>query len=171
MTVSTNIEVLGLKSALSEINKLNPQFRREITKEFKTVADPVIVAAQNSNLEQMALSGMKYNWRTRTGYQMFPLNFTRLQKFVVAGTSGKKPKEFRGRIQNANVFFIRWKSPQATLLEMATKGRLGQQLTMKNWPQGRVLWRAWEQHENEVNENVAELVKRIMRAAQQRIYK
>jgi len=171
MTVNANIEVLGLKSALSEINKLNPQFRREITKEFKTIADPVIVAAQNSNLEQMALSGMRYNWRTKSGYQMFPLNFTRLQKFVVAGTSGKKPKEFRGRIQNANVFFIRWKSPQATLLEMATKGNLGQQLTVRNGGPGRVLYKAWEQNENEVNENVAQLVKRIMRAAQQRIYK
>jgi hypothetical protein len=118
----------------------------------------------------MALSGMQYKWKTTSGYQMFPLNFTRLEKFIVAGTSGKKPKEFRGRMQNASVFFIRWKSPQATLLEMAIKGNLGRQMEIKNGPPGRVLWRAWEQQEAEVMRNVEQLVAKVMKAAQKRIY-
>lgn len=170
MSASANFEVVGLKEALKELNQLNPQFRRGITREFKDIADPVVKAAQNSNIESLALSGFKYKWHTRSGYQMFPLNFQRLNKFVVAGTSGKKPKEFRGNIQNAAVFFIRWKSPQATLLEMATKGDLGRQLTIKNGPQGRVIYKAWEQHEHEVNERVKDLVAKVMRAAQKRMY-
>lgn len=170
MTTSTNIEVLGLKEALKEINQLNPQYRRQITKEFKNVADPVIKAAQNTDIENLALSGMQYKWNTKSGYQMFPLNFTRLQKFIIAGTSGKKPKEFRGRMQNASVFFIRWKSPQATLLEMAAEGNLGRQMVIKNGPPGRVLWRSWEQHEEEVMRNVEGLVSKVMKAAQKRIY-
>ena len=170
MSASFNSEVLGLKAALKEINQINPQYRRMITKEFKSVADPVIQAAQNSNIQDLALSGMQYKWTTKSGYQMFPLNFTRLQKFIVAGTSGKKPKEFMGRMQNASVFFIRWKSPQATLLEMASKGKLGEQMEIKNGPPGRVLWRAWEQQETEVEQRVEQLVKKVMQAAQKRIY-
>jgi hypothetical protein len=165
-----NSEVLGLKAALKQINDLNPQFRRSITKEFKSIADPVLLEAQNTNIEQLALSGFKYNWVTRSGYQMFPLNFQRLNKFIVAGVSGKKPKEFRGQMQNASVFFIRWKSPQATLLEMATKGKLGTQMQRVHGPQGRVLWRAWEQKENEVMDQVQALVSKVMRAAQRKIY-
>lgn len=165
MSVETEINVLGLKDALREINKINPQFRRAITKEFKSIADPVLVAAQSVNLEELALSGFKYNWQTRSGYQMFPLNFKRLNKFIVAGVSGKKPKEFRGRMENASVFFIRWKSPQATLLEMASKGKLGSTMQQVHGPQGRVLWRAWEQKENEVMSDVKDLVSGIMKSA------
>jgi hypothetical protein len=170
LTANFNSEVLGLKDALKQINQLNPQYRRMITKEFKNVAEPVVKEAQNANIEEMALSGMQYNWTTRSGYKMFPLNFTRLQKFVVAGTSGKKPKEFMGRMQNTSVFFIRWKSPQATLIEMAAKGDLGRQMQIKNGPPGRVLWRAWEQQEAEVMRNVEQLVAKVMKAAQKKVY-
>ena len=163
MTVDAKIEVVGLKDALREINKINPSFRREITKEFKNIADPVVKQAQGVDIERLALSGFKYSWMTRSGYQMFPLNPQRLTKFVVTGTSGKKPKEFRGKMQNASVFFIRWKSPQATLLEMAVKGQLGRNMVAKNGDKGRVLWRSWEQNEAEVMRRVKELVDGIMK--------
>jgi hypothetical protein len=65
-------------------------------------------------------------------------------------------------MRNASVFFIRWKSPQATLIEMASKGSLGQNLSAKAGPRGRVLWKAWEQNETEVNRRVAALVTKVM---------
>lgn len=160
------MDFVGLKEDLKVINQLDPQFRRQITKEFKNIADPVIKAAQEVDLEHLALSGFSRPWTTPSGYQMFPLNEKRLDKFVVAGTSGKKPKEFRGRMQNANVFFIRWKSPQATLLEMAARGKLGEAMTRKTGlSKGRVLWRAMDAHEPEVMRSVEELVSTIMRHA------
>ena len=166
MSVETKLEIVGLKEALREINKLDPAFRRQITKDFKNIAAPVVLQVQSTNISSMALSGFSRKWTTRSGYQMFPLNPTRLSRFVVAGTSGKKPKEFRGRMQNANVFFIRWKSPQATLIEMAAKGILGENMTRKNGAPGRVLWKAWEMKEQEVMDEVENLVRGIMRAAE-----
>ena len=162
-TPNTTVEVVGLKEALREINKIDKVTRREITKEYKNIVSPVILSAQQVNMSQLALSGFAGNWITRSGYRMFPLLDTRLSKLMVAGTSGKKPKEFNGRMQNSSVFFIRWKSPQATLLEMAAKGKLGQNMTMKSGPPGRVMWKAWEQHENEVMENMRDLVSGIMK--------
>jgi hypothetical protein len=160
--VSANMEVVGLKEALRELNKINPKYRRQITTEFKAIADPVVSQAKNTNVELMALSGFKRNWTTRSGYKMFPLDFQRLEKLVVTGVSGKKPKMFMGDMRNASVFFIRWKSPQATLLEMANKGSLGSNLNAKAGPPGRVLWKAWEQNEIEVNRRVAALVTKVM---------
>lgn len=163
MTVQTKVEVVGLKDALREINKIDPTLRRQITKDYKNIVSPVILQAQQVNFQQLALSGFAGSWRTKSGYQMFPLLETRLSKLIVAGTSGKKPKSFNGRMQNASVFFIRWKSPQATLLEMASKGLLGRNLANKSGPPGRVMWKAWEQNENEVMANMRDLVNGVMK--------
>lgn len=162
-TGNYRIDVVGIKDALRDLNKLDPTYRRQITKDFKDIVQPVVSLAKQANLEHLALSGFERKWTTKSGYQMFPLNIKRLEKFVVAGTSGKKPKEFRGKMQNTSVFFIRWKSPQATLLEMATKGDLGQNMVRKSGPKGRVLWRAWEQEESQVMTRVKDLVSDIMR--------
>ena len=162
MPVSADLQVVGVKDALKELNKIDPKYRRQVTKEFKNIVDPVTSQAKNANMENMALSGFQRDWTTRSGYKMFPLNFQRLEQFVVAGTSGKKPKMFMGQMRNASVFFIRWKSPQATLLEMAQKGSLGSNMNKKAGPPGRVLWKAWEQNANEVNKRVAELVTKVM---------
>jgi hypothetical protein len=156
------MEVLGVKEALRELNRISPKYRRDVTKEFKNIVDPVVSQAKNANMERMALSGFQRDWTTKSGYKMFPLNFERLEKFVVAGTSGKKPKEFMGQMRNATVFFVRWKSPQATLLEMANRGSLGRNMNQKAGPPGRVLWKAWEQNETEVNQRVMQLVTKVM---------
>jgi len=159
------MDIVGLKDSLRTLNKLEPQYRRQITRDFKDIAAPVLSLAKQTDLNQIALSGFDRKWTTKSGYQMFPLNLIRMEKFIIAGTSGKKPKEFRGNMQNTSVFFIRWKSPQATLLEMAAKGDLGRAMTAKAGPQGRVLWRAWEAKEAEVMSRVKDLVSEIMRAA------
>lgn len=165
MSVSTKVEIVGLKQALRDINKIDPKFRRSITKEFKNIADPVVKQAQSTNFAQLGLSGFQRSWTTRSGYQMFPLDEAKMSKFVVTGTSGKKPRAYRGRMQNASVFFIRWKSPQATLLEMSAKGELGKNMIAKSGPHGRVLWRAWEQKEREVMQKVEKLVDGVMKFA------
>lgn len=165
MTTKMQIDVVGVKDALRTLNKLEPTYRRQITRQFKDIADPVVSLAKQADLKEIALSGFDRKWTTRSGYQMFPLNVKRVEKFIIAGTSGKKPREFRGNMQNTSVFFIRWKSPQATLLEMATRGELGRGMNLKAGPPGRVLWKAWEAKEAEVMSRVKDLVSEIMRAA------
>ena len=171
MAIQPSMEVVGIKEALKELNRINPQFRRQITKDFKQIADPVVKQAQASDIGNLALSGFSRNWTTRSGYKMFPLDGKKMSRFIVAGTSGKKPKEFRGNMQNATAFFVRWKSPQATLLEMSARGELGAAMVAKSGPPGRVLWRAWEAKEKEVMGNVEKLVKGIMAEANKTLRK
>jgi hypothetical protein len=45
---------------------------------------------------------------------------------------------------------------------MAEKGSLGENMSRKHGPRGRVLWRAWEQNETEVNKRVEQLVVKVM---------
>ena len=61
MPVSAKIEVYGLKDALKELNKLDPILRKQITKDAKEIAKPVVSDAQ-SKYPVTILSGMKYNW-------------------------------------------------------------------------------------------------------------
>ena len=60
MAVGAKIEVYGVKDALKELNKIDPTLRKQITKDAKDVAKPVVTDAQ-SKYPPTILSGMKYN--------------------------------------------------------------------------------------------------------------
>jgi hypothetical protein len=162
MTATADLEVVGLKDALKTLNKLNPTVRRTITKDFKKITQPVVVDAQ-SKIPQMPLSGFKYNWTTKSGAKLLPWDSRASSKLVKSGVSGKKPKEFRGNIQNASVFYIRWAGAMNTIYDMASKGNLGKSLRTQGEP-SRVLWPAYERNKAEVEAQTLELAFDAMRA-------
>jgi hypothetical protein len=48
MSFQGGIEIVGLKEALRELNQLNPQMRRQVTKDFQKITAPVIAAAKEN---------------------------------------------------------------------------------------------------------------------------
>jgi asparagine synthase (glutamine-hydrolysing) len=64
------MQVLGVKEALSQLNKIDPKYRRQVTKEFKNIVDPVVSQAKNANMEKMALSGLGGD-EVFAGYDVF----------------------------------------------------------------------------------------------------
>lgn len=177
MGVSANIEVYGLKAALKELNKVNPTLRRQMTKEFKAITKPVVERARALNPTDAPLSGMERNWTTSSGYQMFPWNPSLSDKAIKSGTSGKKPKEFNGIMQNASVFFIKWTAAQNTLLEMSGKGktptpqgaRMARALSNRFGQPGRVLWRAYGEQADEVEREVLNIVEFVMKQVERKV--
>jgi len=163
MTATADLEVVGLKDALKTLNKLNPTLRRTITKDFKKITQPVVVDAQ-SKIPQMPLSGFKYNWTTKSGAQLLPWDSSASSKQIKSGVSAKKPREFRGNMSNASVFFIRWNGAMNTIYDMARKGNLGQSLRIKHGNASRVLWPAYERNKAEVEAQTLELAFDAMRA-------
>jgi hypothetical protein len=64
MSVTASVEVVGLKSALKELNKTQPALRREIGKDIKKAAEPILSAIRELSPETAPLSGMDHLKRT-----------------------------------------------------------------------------------------------------------
>ena len=163
MTVSTNIEMVGLKDTLKTLNKLDPALRRSLTKEYKSIVAPVVNEAK-ANIPDMPLSGWQRSWTTKSGFKMLPWDSNKAAKQVKAGVSGKKVKEFQGRTSNLAVFFIRWSGMVDTVFDLTGKGIMGRNLGAKWGRPSRVMWPAYEKHKNEVEANVEGLAVEAMRA-------
>lgn len=169
MSVSVSVEVIGIKDALRELNSLDKEARRAITRDFKKITKPVEDTAKKLIPTSAPLSGMNRNWTTRSGFQMFPWGIAG-KHTVVSQVSGRKPKMFAGHMTNLATFYIRFKGPAATMFDMSGKGpvptRQGSQmvsaLTNRFGPPSRVLWRAYERHDGDIVRETQNLIDNMM---------
>jgi hypothetical protein len=159
-----SIEVVGLKSALAELNKIDKKLRRQITTDFKKIVDPVIVEARRNIPDEPPLSGMARSWTGNSGAELMNWQTNKVNKNLKAFTSGKKVRDAPGGFrQNLATFGIRWGGPQATLFDMARKGKLSDALQARYGSPSRVLWRAYETQKSVVDSEVRDLVNRVMK--------
>lgn len=169
MSVGVSVEVIGIKDALRELNNLDKEARRKVTRDFKRITKPVEESARKLIPQSAPLSGMNRAWTTKSGYQMLPYGSAGKER-IVSQVSGRKPKMFAGHMTNLATFFIKFQGPTATLFDMAGKGpvptRQGSQmvsaLTQRFGPPSRVLWRAYEQHEGDVVAETQKLIDEMM---------
>jgi hypothetical protein len=149
-------EINGLKQTLKDLNKLNPAYRRQLTKDFAKVAEPVVTEAKNK-VPEMPLSGWKYPWITKSGAQILPWDNSKSARKIRAGISAKKVGQFQGRATNTSTFFIRWNDPAGTVYDMARNGAMGNNLRSKHGIASRALWPAYERNESKVVEGVRDI--------------
>ena len=159
--VSTKIEVVGLKDALKTLNKIDKSLRREITKDYKKIVQPVIDDANKLVPTNAPLSGMTRNWATRSGFQMLPWVPGYKQK-IAAKINTRNIKEFSGNKTNVGTFVIQWKGATGTMFDMSMAGALGRALTSRYGDRSRVMWKAYEQRKDDVMSEMEQLVKRVM---------
>jgi hypothetical protein len=158
------IEAVGLKDALAQLNKIDKKLRRQITTEFKAIVDPVLVEARRNIPDDAPLSGMTRSWTGQSGAELMKWDAKKVNKNLKAFTSGKKVRDAPGGFrQNLAVFGIRWGGPQATLFDMARKGNLSQSLQARYGSPSRIIWRAYEAQDAQVNNQVRDLVNKVMK--------
>jgi hypothetical protein len=170
MSTDINIEIVGLKDALKIINSMDKSLRREITKEFKMLMDPIIKDAVQLVPSDAPLSGMSRVWVTKSGTEILPWSNVKARRTIKAFTSGKKVRDTGlGFKQNLAVFGMKWTGPEAQIFDMAGKAKpnspMAKALTEEFGSPSRVMWRAYERNENNVKENVRALVQNVMREA------
>ena len=161
---SNSVEVLGLKEALRELNTMDKKLRREITRDFKQIVQPVITDAKQMLPSGAPLSGMARSWKGKSGADIMSWSDNRVRRNLSAFTSGKKVKESpSGTMQNLGIFGVRWKSPQATIFDIGREGVLGQNLTDRFGNPSRVIYRAYRDASDDVERQVKELVNKVMK--------
>jgi hypothetical protein len=163
--MATNVvEVLGLKEALKELNTMDKKLRREITRDFKKIVQPVLGKAESMLPNGAPLSGMSRSWTGKSGADIMSWNDTRVRRNIKAFTSGKKVRDAPGGFkQNLGVFGIRWLGPQATTLDMLAKGVMADNLTDRFGPPSRIIYKAYESASDEVQQQVKDLVNKVMK--------
>jgi hypothetical protein len=161
VAVSTSIEVVGLKDALKTLNKIDKSLRREITKDYKRIVQPVIDDANKLVPAGVPLSGMARNWSTKSGFKMLPWMPGMKQK-IAAKINTRNIKEYGGNKSNVGTFLIQWKGATGTMFDMSMEGALGRQLTARYGSRSRVMWKAYTQRETDVMSEMEQLVKRVM---------
>jgi hypothetical protein len=161
-TVTSNIEVVGLKEALKTLNKIDKSLRREITKDYKRIVQPVIEDAKNLVPTKAPLSGMARSYKYRSGFQVLPWSEGYNQK-IIAKINTRNIKETSGGDKvNVGTFMIQWQGATGTLYDTTMAGALGAALTARYGGRSRVMWKAYEQRRDEVLREMEQLVKRVM---------
>ena len=158
------IEVVGLKDALKELNDIDKKLRRQVTKDFKEIMQPVIDEAVSRLPNGPPLSGMARSWKGKSGAEIMAWDDTKVQKNIKAFTSGKKIRDTGlGFKQNVGVFGLRWNGPQATQFDQGRRGAMADQLTKRYGSPSRLIWRAYEVKRNDVEQQIKDLVSNVMR--------
>jgi hypothetical protein len=181
MSFEGSIEIVGLKEALRELNQLNPQMRRQVTKDFQKITAPVVAAAKENLPTNPPMSGWAKGWKTPSGFQMLPSSGwsgSTAGKFVKSQVSGKKPRQYAGQMQNAAVFVVKFAGMVNTVFSVAGRKNSGNSkqgqnmikvLEFRYGKPSRVLWPAYEANKTEVENQVKELTKQVMKEVGKRL--
>ena len=99
------------------------------------------------------------------------------QQGVSAFVSGKKPKQFGDYTKNLAVFGVQWQGPAAVLFYQSRRAstpqgaRMISVLQSRFGPASRVIWKAYTSADTEIQRELEQLIKRIMREASEAIEK
>ena len=109
MPVSTTIEIVGVKQAINDLRKIDPQLQKDFKADATAIAQPAINAGK-AVYTQVPLSGMKYKW-TQRDRKLFP--------FTTAKAVSGVRMRFDTRRNAVGVILIEQKDPAAAIFETA----------------------------------------------------
>lgn len=173
--IDTQIEVVGIKDALRELNTIDKRLRRQVTADFRQIMKPATDAARNLVPLTEPMTGFARQWDPRPGIQtassdpVLPWS-TKQRRNVDAYISGRRPRTVGNVTRDLTAFGMRWKSPAAVLFDTARNAdtesgrRMVNTLTARFGPASRTMWAAWQRTEPAVRASIADLVNRIMEA-------
>lgn len=175
MIQTTRIEVVGVKEALSELNTINKRLRRAVTSEFKQIVQPLVNDAKILIPKRAPMTGWERSW-TPTGNSgqrsrspVLPYN-PDAAIAVKAWVSGRKPRTVGGFTRNLAAFGVSWTDKSAVLFDFAgqantTQGeQMVRTLNARYGRPSRAMWLAYRQAGPDIQNEMVELVEKVMAA-------
>jgi hypothetical protein len=175
MTTSASIRVVGVKSALAELNAIDKQLRRRITHEYSDIVAPIVNEAKYLVPARAPMSGWYRAWTPRNRYAQFGGSLLpwvngaagyRIKPYV----SGKRPRTIGGYTKNLAAFGIRWTDKTAVLFDASgqSQTKSGDQMIKvlgeRYGSPSRAMWRAYDQAGPDMQYELRRLVEKIMRS-------
>ena len=189
MAVDISVGVVGLKESLKQLNKISPTLRRQITKDYVQIMQPVVDTVQKIIPTIPPVSGMSKGWKTSSGLEMLPAsgwNGNKAQKLLKPKINTRKVKEFRGNVENVGTFGLVLKGYVNTVVDMAGRqssgnrdvfsrvGSHGRRVGTVGGPlliamlqsryggASRAVWAGYERSKTELDHEMEQLVQRVM---------
>jgi hypothetical protein len=162
MVASSTVTVVGVKDAMRQLQKIEPDLAKQIKKDFKEIVKPVVGDAR-SQVINLPLSGFRRNWKAG---KLLPWSQSAVSRSIIARYSNRR------RGNSLAVFSVTMKSPAGTIFDIAGRksaNRLGAALDSLYGRASRLMWPTYERHANQVNKNMADLVEKITDAANRRL--
>jgi hypothetical protein len=117
----SGIQVYGIKEDLKTLNKLAPDLRRDITKSYRALMQPIIADARNNIPAQPPLSGFGRKWRT-----IFPWDKARANSGITVKIdtrrARKKNLEKGAQYETLSAFIVQQKNPAGIVYDIAGRG-------------------------------------------------
>jgi hypothetical protein len=189
VAVDISVGVVGLKENLKQLNKIAPTLRRQITKDYVQIMQPVVDTVQKIIPTIPPVSGMSKGWKTASGLEMLPAsgwNGNKAQKLLKPKINTRKVKEFQGNVENVGTFGLVLKGYINTVVDMAGRqssgnrdvfsrvGSHGRRVGAVGGPlliamlqsryggASRAVWAGYEKSKTELDQEMEKLVKRVM---------
>lgn len=154
MVARFNGEIRGTKEAIKSLRQIDPDLRKQFTKDARVVAQPIIDAAKAAYPERL-LSGMARPW-TQGENQKFPYSQSKAKSGVKFKVDTRRKSGSAIKVQQTN--------PAAAIADIAGKSNantLGQNLNRYGRP-SRFMWPAAEKNLDAVTRRMTDLVKDVM---------
>jgi hypothetical protein len=170
MTVHAEIQMVGIKEAVKYLNTIDKSARRELTRDYKKLMQPVVDEAVQRVPLGAPISGWNRSWTTKSGTQVLPWDTAVAIDFIKVKVSGKKPREYNGMMSNLAVFSIAWAGAINTIYDLAGRTSRGATRAGANMIRGieskkgkasRVLWPAYQANQEEVMRRMQELLDKL----------
>lgn len=155
MTAEIRTEFVGAADAIKALRRLDPDLRKQFTKDVKEIARPIVSAAQNAYPDEY-LSGMTRTWAPR-GRPVMPYSARKAK-------SGVQAKVDTRRGAHAVIAVVQ-RDAAASIVDMAGRRNanpLGNQLDRFGKP-SRVMWPAAERNLDGVTRELSAAVVDVMR--------
>lgn len=155
-------EVTGAKEAIKSLRRIDPELRKQFTKDAKAIAAPIIDEAKKSYPETM-LSGMNRAW-VQNDKPKFPYS-------AAAARRGLRFKIDTSK-KAVSVIKVQQTNPAAAIIEVAGRrnsNRLGTALDRTQGRPSRFLWPAAERKLPEVQQEMTKAVKDVMRLVEKEV--
>lgn len=189
MPVDISVGVVGLKESLKQLNKIAPTLRRQITKDYVQIMQPVVDTVQKIIPTIPPVTGMSKGWKTASGLEMLPAsgwNGNKAQKLLKPKINTRKVKEFQGNVENVGTFGLVLKGYVNTVVDMAGRqssgnrdvfsrvGSHGRRVGTVGGPQliamlqsryggaSRAVWAGYERSKTELDHEMQQLVERVI---------
>lgn len=189
MPVDISVGVVGLKESLKQLNKIAPTLRRQITKDYVQIMQPVVDTVQKIIPTIPPVTGMSKGWKTASGLEMLPAsgwNGNKAQKLLKPKINTRKVKEFQGNVENVGTFGLVLKGYVNTVVDMAGRkssgnrdvfsrvGSHGRRVGTVGGPQliamlqsryggaSRAVWAGYERSKTELDNEMQQLVERVI---------
>ena len=152
MTATASTQVVGAKDAIKALRNIDPELRKQFTRDAKAIVAPIVDAGKNA-YPQTLLSGMERPW-TQRGNKKFPYT-------QASAKRGVKHKVDTSR-KAVSVIKVQQTDPAATIIEFAGKNANPLGTALNKF--GRVARFLWPVAEQKLPQVQAEMEKSVLDA-------